>query len=142
MNEGAWYESGRREHCRHEVLVAIAELGDRRVEIPPGDRELPPRERPPSECVVGSALVPIALSHRELEPALGDLASLLTAREREVATLVADGRSNRQIAEMLVISERTAEGHVEQVRNKLGFHSRTQIAAWVARSRPETIARH
>jgi DNA-binding CsgD family transcriptional regulator/sugar lactone lactonase YvrE len=56
----------------------------------------------------------------------------LSPREREVATLVAEGLSNRQIAEKLVISERTAEGHVEQIRNKLGFHSRAQIAAWVA----------
>lgn len=61
--------------------------------------------------------------------------SRLTAREREVAALVSQGLSNRDIAARLVISERTAEGHVEQVRNKLGFHSRSQIAAWVATNR-------
>ena len=60
--------------------------------------------------------------------------SPLTAREREVAVLVARGSSNREIAERLAISERTAEGHVEQVRNKLGFHSRAQIATWIAQS--------
>jgi DNA-binding CsgD family transcriptional regulator/tetratricopeptide (TPR) repeat protein len=60
----------------------------------------------------------------------------LTAREREVAILVARGTSNREIAEKLGISERTAEGHVEQVRNKLGFRSRAQIAAWVADTMP------
>ena len=54
----------------------------------------------------------------------------LTAREKEVAALVAGGLTNRQIAEHLVISERTAEGHVEQIRNKLGFQSRSQVAAW------------
>lgn len=57
----------------------------------------------------------------------------LSRREREVAKLVADGLTNRQIGERLFISERTAEGHVEQIRNKLGFTSRSQIAAWVAR---------
>ena len=62
--------------------------------------------------------------------------SPLSAREREVAILVAQGLSNREIAAKLVISERTAEGHVEQVRNKLGFHSRAQIAAWVAETMP------
>lgn len=56
----------------------------------------------------------------------------LTPREREVADLVARGLTNRQIAETLVIAQRTAEGHVERVLAKLGFGSRTQIAAWVA----------
>lgn len=65
--------------------------------------------------------------------------SPLSQREREVAVLVAEGLTNRQIAEKLVISERTAEGHVAQIRNKLDFHSRTQIATWVAQSRPETL---
>jgi YVTN family beta-propeller protein len=55
----------------------------------------------------------------------------LTRREREVAGLVAEGLGNRQIAERLFISERTAEYHVEQIRNKLGFHSRSQIARWI-----------
>lgn len=56
----------------------------------------------------------------------------LTLREREVAGLVAQGLTNKEIAEQLVISERTAETHVEQIRNKLGFRSRAQIAGWVA----------
>src|SRR3989442_12377466 len=59
----------------------------------------------------------------------------LSPREREVAELVAEGLTSREIAERLVVSERTAEGHVEQIRNKLGFHSRTQIAGWVERHR-------
>jgi DNA-binding CsgD family transcriptional regulator/sugar lactone lactonase YvrE len=57
---------------------------------------------------------------------------VLSRREREVAALVAEGLSNREIAERLFIAERTAEGHVEQIRNKLGFRSRAQVAAWVA----------
>jgi DNA-binding NarL/FixJ family response regulator len=55
----------------------------------------------------------------------------LTRREREVATLVARGASNRQIAGDLVIAERTAERHLENILAKLGLQSRTQVALWV-----------
>jgi predicted ATPase/DNA-binding CsgD family transcriptional regulator len=55
----------------------------------------------------------------------------LSRREREVAGLVAEGLSNRGIASRLFISERTAEYHVEQIRNKLGFHSRADVTGWV-----------
>lgn len=54
----------------------------------------------------------------------------LTAREREVAALVSRGLTNREIATTLVISERTADAHVQNILNKLGFGSRAQIAAW------------
>lgn len=56
----------------------------------------------------------------------------LSRREREVAKLVAEGLTSKEIGQRLFISERTAEGHVEQIRNKLGFRTRSQIAAWVA----------
>ena len=58
--------------------------------------------------------------------------SPLTRRETEVAALVAEGLSNPEIAERLVISVRTAQGHVENILRKLGFTSRTMIAAWAA----------
>jgi DNA-binding NarL/FixJ family response regulator len=54
----------------------------------------------------------------------------LSAREAEVAALVAEGLTNRQIAERLVISERTAQNHVQHILTKLGFATRSQIAAW------------
>ena len=54
----------------------------------------------------------------------------LTKRELEVAALVAGGASNRDIAAELVISERTAESHVQNILTKLAFTSRAQIAAW------------
>jgi non-specific serine/threonine protein kinase len=63
-------------------------------------------------------------------PTPGDRLDLLTAREREVAALIAQGLTNREIASRLVIAERTAEGHVQSILNKLGFNSRAQIAAW------------
>jgi DNA-binding CsgD family transcriptional regulator len=60
----------------------------------------------------------------------------LSPRERQIAALVADGLSNREIATTLVISERTAQNHVQHILGKLGFANRAQIAAWAARSRP------
>jgi predicted ATPase/DNA-binding CsgD family transcriptional regulator len=59
----------------------------------------------------------------------------LTRRERQIANLVAEGMSNKQIAAQLVISQRTAEAHVEHILVKLEFNSRAQIAAWVAGNR-------
>lgn len=56
----------------------------------------------------------------------------LTPREREVAQLLADGLSNRDIAERLVISKRTADTHIENIFSKLGFNSRSQVAAMIA----------
>jgi non-specific serine/threonine protein kinase len=65
-------------------------------------------------------------------------ADTLTAREREVAALIAQGLTNRQIAARLVITERTAETHVQNILNKLGFTSRAQIAAWTAQQGART----
>ncbi|MFC9838490.1 protein kinase [Rhodococcus sp. NPDC127530] len=60
-----------------------------------------------------------------------------TKREREVAALIAEGLTNKEIAARLVISPRTAQGHVEHLLTKLGFNSRAQIAAWVVESQGE-----
>ncbi|HUA42579.1 MAG TPA: LuxR C-terminal-related transcriptional regulator [Streptosporangiaceae bacterium] len=69
------------------------------------------------------------------EPAASD--TPLTPRELQVARLIAAGRSNKDIARDLVISQRTAENHVEHILIKLGFTSRAQVAAWVAASQPD-----
>jgi DNA-binding CsgD family transcriptional regulator len=61
-------------------------------------------------------------------------AGLLGKREADVARLVADGLSNKQIGARLLISERTVESHVRSILNKLGFNSRAQVAAWTATS--------
>jgi DNA-binding NarL/FixJ family response regulator len=58
----------------------------------------------------------------------------LSRREVEVAALVAEGLTNRQIAERLFISERTAQNHVQHILTKLGFANRSQVAAWMSRS--------
>lgn len=63
----------------------------------------------------------------------------VTRRQAEVAALVADGLSNREIAERLVLSERTVESHVERIRQRLGFRSRAQLAVWSAAQDPGEV---
>jgi DNA-binding CsgD family transcriptional regulator len=70
------------------------------------------------------------------ERSLGHSLDPLTERERDVAELLAQGKSNREIAAMLVISESTAEVHVKHILSKLDLKSRAQIAAWAARRGP------
>jgi DNA-binding NarL/FixJ family response regulator len=57
------------------------------------------------------------------------------ARERELARLVAAGRSNREIADALVITEGTVEVHVKHIPSKLHFRTRSQVAAWATDER-------
>jgi DNA-binding CsgD family transcriptional regulator/tetratricopeptide (TPR) repeat protein len=112
----------RQEHARQELAAArqlIKELattiGDavlrnqfERVALASLPKEKPPRPREAAKRAFGG----------------------LTAREREVAVLIARGKTSREIAELLVVSERTAEVHVSNILAKLGFTSRSQIAAW------------
>jgi DNA-binding CsgD family transcriptional regulator len=68
-------------------------------------------------------------------PARHTAPDALTSREQEVARLLAAGRSNREIADGLTISEGTVEVHVKHILSKLGFRSRAQVAAWAADER-------
>jgi len=65
----------------------------------------------------------------------GSVAGALSQREREVAELVAQGKTNRSIASALFVSERTAQTHVQHILSKLGFSNRSQIASWIASQR-------
>jgi pimeloyl-ACP methyl ester carboxylesterase/DNA-binding CsgD family transcriptional regulator len=67
-----------------------------------------------------------------LPPPRRDTGVALTVRQREIARLVAQGLTNREIAAELTIAERSAESHVERIRDRLGFRSRAQVAAWYA----------
>ena len=62
-------------------------------------------------------------------------APTLTKRQSEVADLVSQGLTNREIAQQLGIGERSAEGHIERIRIRLGVRSRAQIATWWVTSR-------
>jgi DNA-binding CsgD family transcriptional regulator len=87
-------------------------------------------------ALIREAAVQLALGGA---PAAGDGAQadagLLAKREMDVARLIAEGLSNKQIAARLFISERTVDSHVRSILNKLGFNSRAQVAAWMAVSR-------
>jgi non-specific serine/threonine protein kinase len=89
-----------------------------------------------TEQAVALALSPMLATPEPLPSALADPSDLpasLTSREREVVALVGQGFSNRQIAQALVISERTAEWHVANSLGKLGLSTRAQLAVWVSR---------
>jgi predicted ATPase/DNA-binding CsgD family transcriptional regulator len=92
------------------------------------------REMTPEQAVaLALAAGPASRPRDGRRPAPGHRHGSLTHRELEVAALVARGRTSRQIARALVIAEGTAALHVEHIREKLGFHSRAEIAAWAVR---------
>ncbi|BDT92491.1 MULTISPECIES: ATP-binding protein [Nocardia] len=92
-------------------------------------------ERARGEALDHDQAITYTLARHECaaEPAERD-DTVLTAREQQVAELVAQGLSNRQIAERLVVSPRTVDRHLENILAKLGFSSRAQVAAWTAQS--------
>ena len=75
-----------------------------------------------------------ALVRRLGAGSIGDGEGELTAREREVAALVADGLTNAELARRLYISPKTAAVHVSNILAKLGMSSRTEVAAWAVRT--------
>jgi non-specific serine/threonine protein kinase len=73
-----------------------------------------------------------AASTAQLSVRTDRTSSPLTGREAEVVALISGGLSNRQIADALVVSERTVESHIASVRSKLNLDSRARIAVWAA----------
>jgi DNA-binding CsgD family transcriptional regulator len=74
--------------------------------------------------------IAFALDESRAEPGSADAAKP-TKRELQIAELVALGRSNQAIADELVLSRRTVEAHIQHLLAKLGFNSRSQVAAWI-----------
>ncbi len=77
-----------------------------------------------------SEIISLALGDRSAPAAKVRQEQRLTAREQQIAELIAEGLSNKVIAETLVISPRTVGSHVEHILAKLNFSSRAQIATW------------
>jgi DNA-binding CsgD family transcriptional regulator/pimeloyl-ACP methyl ester carboxylesterase len=92
---------------------------------------LPGRSHLPYIGEVGPVVAAIR-SHFGLPGGSRSGAAVLTTRQREVAALVSEGMTNREIGNRLGISERSAEGHIERIRHRLDARSRAQIAAWWA----------
>ncbi|HEV2029925.1 MAG TPA: helix-turn-helix transcriptional regulator [Candidatus Dormibacteraeota bacterium] len=106
---------------------AIATLGAARFEA----------ELKAGKSLSRGAAIGLALGEpRHVAAAPSDSAApgLLGKREAEVARLVAEGLSNKQIGARLFISVRTVDSHIRSILNKLGFNSRAQIAGWMASS--------
>ena len=74
----------------------------------------------------------LALDSGKRETPSSDFPSALSRRELEVVTLVAEGQTNREIAERLYLSHRTVEGHVSRALEKLRLKRRSQLAAWLS----------
>ncbi len=111
----------------HHLATALAARGA------PGDRERARRLAAESDGLVRSlGMTAFTAASAELVRRLGPGDGVLSVREAEVARLVADGLTNRQIAGRLVISDRTVDNHVAHILTKLGFTSRSQVAAWCA----------
>jgi two-component system response regulator DevR len=95
------------------------------------------------EVAAGRSLLDPLTTARLLDtmrnPAQSDPMSMLSERERSVLELIGQGLSNREIAEQLVLAEKTVKNYVTSLLAKLGMQRRTQAAAWVARhgSRPQ-----
>jgi serine/threonine-protein kinase PknK len=115
LEEGAWAEAWEEGFAMSMETAIEYALGEEEEQEPPALAGVPEQEQPPS--------------------ATDELTQRLTAREREVALLVGRGLTNRQIAKELSISERTAANHVGRILNKLGLHSRAQIAVWATARR-------
>jgi non-specific serine/threonine protein kinase len=115
---------------RLPALATLHEDGVIRVREALGERAYQARCRAGGEMPPDDA-VRFALGETEPAPRGDEDESPLTTRELEVAELVARGLSNRDVAQVLYISPRTAQGHVENILRKLDFSSRTQVAAWV-----------
>ena len=138
--------------ARYRLPAIVREHGAEHA--PPPDRQAPdrqapagpmPGERAPSRQIPAQPAQPAPPA----VPQAGDPGpaadtpvpvgrwELLTAREREVAGLVAKGLTNRDIAARLVVSKRTVDAHLEHILSKLGYSSRVQVAALASRAASE-----
>jgi DNA-binding CsgD family transcriptional regulator len=128
-------------------FLALSRLGLARALMARGD----PDDRPAARALVTAAAA--EFRRLDLPGPLADADALvvridaaarvdnpLSRRESEVAALIAQARSNRQIAEHLVLSERTVESHVRSILAKLGYSTRTEIATWSLRRPPAAAA--
>lgn len=116
-----------REHDRAAPLAGALTLA---ATIPQASLEvLPGRSHLPFDGDVPALLGPVR-SFLGLPVEVSAPAPGLTPRQREVAALVSDGLTNREIGERLGIEEKSAEGHLERIRLRLGLRSRAQVAAW------------
>ncbi len=136
----------RDEGCRARVLV-VTSFTERRLVVPAlraGAAGYLHKDVDPE--ALAAAIRSVRAGHVLLQPEVADAllareeaggdrgrGGVLTDREREVLALIADGRSNREIARALVLSEKTVKTHVSNILMKLDLSDRTQAALWAVR---------
>ncbi|HEX7835107.1 MAG TPA: AAA family ATPase [Pseudolysinimonas sp.] len=114
------------------VLIDLARTSARGRRVGEATRYVSEARRRAGEA--GAKLLVRLADEIKLDPAADAASGPLTAREFEVARLIAEGATNREIADRLVIAPKTASAHVEHILAKLGVSRRAEIAAWVSRS--------
>jgi non-specific serine/threonine protein kinase len=119
---GLYYAQGHRDEAEAARAEAMAVVERLAASLP----ETALRKQFTAAAAAQMRHIPAPTPLRAAKHAAGGL----TAREREVAALIAQGHSNRALADALVLSERTIAKHVENILSKLQFTSRAQIAAW------------
>ena len=121
------------------VRVLRAALGPGLDRVLPVDRPAAAADLVEAQLAAGDVADTVAVAERARGPhaalagaalllAQGDGDDPLTAREREIAALIAAGRTNREVAEQLVLSTRTIEAHLRSIYAKLGVRSRVELA--------------
>ncbi|HMB23130.1 MAG TPA: LuxR C-terminal-related transcriptional regulator, partial [Anaerolineales bacterium] len=118
----AYRAINRREDAEREFSSARLIIQDLAATLPDGEL----RDHFVKQALAMLPVVPALTSRRA---AMKEFSGL-TEREREVAALIAQGKSNREIADLLVVAVRTVEAHITRMLDKLGFKSRTEIATW------------
>ncbi|TQC43683.1 protein kinase [Rhodococcus sp. WS4] len=129
--EGLWHDIGGSPINFPDMRIYHTEA-ERQIRSALGSREVEMQFQRGIALGFANAVAYALNEHPPKPTAPSETATSLTRREQQVAELVAEGLTNRSIAQRLVISQRTAQGHVEHILVKLGFSSRTQIAAWVS----------
>jgi len=146
------------ERSRYEGYLAVArtQLGEEAFTAAYREGQTLPLEQaiaealapvPPAPAPVTrpQAAAPLPSDRGATAPAPEQPPAALSQRERQIAALIAAGRTNREIAAELGISPRTADTHISHILSKLGFTSRTQIAAWAREQQlvpKESLAGH
>jgi DNA-binding CsgD family transcriptional regulator len=120
---------GRLYHSQRRRKLAAAQFAEARAIVAALAHDLPDEAGRARFLAATGALIPRPAAPTPLRAAAAEAAGL-TAREREIAALIAHGMINREIAASLVLGERTVETHVGNILAKLGFSSRRQIAMW------------
>jgi ATP/maltotriose-dependent transcriptional regulator MalT len=98
------------------------------------------RSMPLNDVIAGAHAVAES-SAASAKPALHDDTCPLSTREKEVAVLLAQGLTNRQIADVLVVARSTVDRHVVNILRKLDLTSRAQVAVWAVEHRLEPVLR-